>query len=540
MSPRPRPAGPAAASDNQSGTERTGSIRTLIARALSEWSLGDFAGCLQSLDDVGVGRHTSESILLRARALLRLQRAADAENWLRMTESQHIDDDAIATHTMLLGSAHSQLGEFDRAATSFAAVRLAQPHPTILTETAYYEALSLWQIRDYKAARAVLQPAIGARQDIVTARALQLLGFIAIAEQNFAESHRHFEAALESLIRCRALDRHLEATLLHALSIGYAEVDVRDPVELDRMAREFEWTDALVAEHVQTLRHIGLAYARRRQPDTALDRFLEAAAVQSDSPWTIAALSDAATLSLRLNEPVNAGGYLRRCARIAEDLCWEAVAGEARMALLHFATALARSGDGGKARRYLDCYHGRDRLGARLPALSALNFDSRLQSFERHAEGLVRGALGLPDAVPILADVVNEWRRLKYVSRSDEARDDIRALTHRSYHVGGAKQTAHDQNLETAATGTITVTMQQDRIIRQLVQGRTIAEIADDLVLAQKTVRNHLARLYTLFEVSGQSQLVVAILRNPELRRLFLSAVSGFIVYAAAGCCQTG
>ena len=534
MTPKPRPAQPNAPVQNELDSAQIGSDRALIHQASTKWSSGDFNGCLLDLDDIGIGRHTSVSILLRARALLRLQRADDAKKWLTMMESRHTGNDAIATHSMLLGSALSQLQQFDNAAALFESVRHVAPHPTIVTETAYYHALSLWQARKYPAARSVLQPAIRSEQDIVTARALQLLGFIEISEQNFAEAHRHFEAALQSLIGCRARDRHLEATLLHVLSIGEAEVEVRDPARLDRLTHDFEWTQSLVTEHAQTLRHIGLAYARTNQPGLALDRFIEAASVQCDSPWAILGFIEAANLLHRLGERVSAGAYLRMCDRIANDLCWDDVTGEARLALLHLAASTARNGDGGNARRYLDLYYARGRRGARLPPLSALNFDSRLQTFERHAEALVHGALGIVDAVQMLADVANDWRRVKYRSRYDEARDDIRALTHRSYDIGGGAENCDlDCNVdlpaddraaivERGSARTVTVTAQQDRIIRQLVCGRTIADIAEDLKLEQKTVRNHLVRVYALFDVSGQSQLLVTILRDAGLRKIFV------------------
>jgi DNA-binding CsgD family transcriptional regulator/tetratricopeptide (TPR) repeat protein len=467
-----------------------------------------------------------------------LQRAEDAKKWLQMMESLHADDDAVATHSMLLGSAFAQLQQFERAEALFESVQRASPHPTIVAETAYYRALSRWQSRDYKGARATLQPAIRAEQDIVTARALQLLGFVAVAEHDFAEAHRHFDAALHSLILCRARDKHLEATLLHALSIGQAEVDVRDPADLDKLARDFAWTDSLMTEHVQTLRHVGLAYARTGQPQEALDRMVEAASVNVASPWAVIGFSEAASLCHRLNERVSATFYLRKCTRIADGLSWEGITGEPRLALLHLATVLARSGDGTRARRYLDLYYSRERLGARLPALSALNFDSRLQSFERHAESVVRGALGLPDALPMLADVEQEWRRLKYGYRAEEAREDIRNLRHRFYQAGDAMSSigsdSDDKTLpltdKTVALsaggsdrpGTIKLTVQQDRIIRQLVHGRSIAEIANSLMLTRKTVRNHLARVYALFEVSTQSQLVATILGDPGLRRSLL------------------
>jgi hypothetical protein len=76
-----------------------------VRRALAMWSAGDFAGCVVQLDKIGLARHSPDSIFLRARALLRVHRIEEAEKWLRMMESRHSDEDALATHAMLLGNA---------------------------------------------------------------------------------------------------------------------------------------------------------------------------------------------------------------------------------------------------------------------------------------------------------------------------------------------------------------------------------------------------------------------------------------------------
>jgi tetratricopeptide (TPR) repeat protein len=167
------------------------------------WSAGDFDGCVVQLDEIGLARHSSDSILLRARALLRVHRIEEAEKWLRMVESRHSDEDAIATHAMLLGNACARLDKFERAAVLFDRARSVAMHPTVVAETAYYHALALWQARDYKTARSVLQPAVVAEQDNVSARALQLLGFIGVAEGKYAEAHTSFELALATLSRCQ-------------------------------------------------------------------------------------------------------------------------------------------------------------------------------------------------------------------------------------------------------------------------------------------------------------------------------------------------
>jgi hypothetical protein len=96
-----------------------GSDRARVRQALAMWSAGDFDGCVVQLDEIGLARHSSDRILLRARALLRVHRIEEAEKWLRMMESRHSDEDAIATHAVLLENGCARLDKFDRAAVLF-------------------------------------------------------------------------------------------------------------------------------------------------------------------------------------------------------------------------------------------------------------------------------------------------------------------------------------------------------------------------------------------------------------------------------------
>ncbi len=510
--------------------------RVYVREALAMWGAGDFEGCIAQLDYIGLNRHTSDSIFLRARALLRIHRLEDASKWLRLTADLHTDEDAIATHAMLLGNVCARFEHFDDAAKLFDRARGVGPHRTIIAETAYYHALALWQARDYRAARSIIEPALVTDQDIVSARGRQLIGFIATAEGKFAEAYDHFGLAIAALGRCRAKDSHLQATLLHALSIIEAEVQPRDPARLDRLASDMPWTSNLIMEQVQTLRHIGLAYARSGMPELAIARFMEAGRVSVRSPWAIIGFTEAAELLRRSNEPLGAKGCLSICVDIAERLQWDNVDGEARLALLQLSAGLARAGDGERGRRFLDLYYGPNRHGARLSAqhsLNSLNFDARLANFERHSEGVIRGALENRDAYSMLADVSEAWRRVKYVYRAREARDDLRALTHRSYRYAvdqplDRHPTVANADEDTVATITeplkpkqFTLTAQQDRVIRRLVDGCTVAQIATDLAIEQKTVRGHLSKLFAMFEVKKQGPLVAAIMGDAQLRKYF-------------------
>ena len=533
-----------------------------IRQALAFWSAGNFDACIDETGKLALNSHTSESIFIRARALLRVNRAADAEAWLRVMASRHSSEDALATHNMLLGNASARLSNFEHAATLFDRARSGAPHPTIVAETAYYHALALWQSREFRAARKALLPAVALKHDIVSVRSQQLLGFVAIAEGKFSEADTHFWSALESLSGCVARDSHLEATILHQLSISGAEVTLCDPERLVQRVRGLQWTANLVMEQVQTLRHIGLAYARLGESQSAIAHFIEAGDVMPKSPWAVIGYAEAANLCYSLNEPIGASAFLRTARFVADHhVRWQSVDKEGRLALLQLAMVVARSGDGTQARVYLDLYEEADRLGVRLPTLSALNLDLRLECFENHARGVVHRALNLPDAFALLSAVALSWRRLKYDYRSAEARDDVRTLTHRSYAFAkpGERRSAEcappalsddrvhsnpiatdDRNRVSARVASavpkrtsvcppelmqrITITERQDAIIRLLVMGCSIEDIASELGLQPKTVRNHLSNLYVMFGVDGQLQLVATIWSDPALRESFAVA----------------
>jgi DNA-binding NarL/FixJ family response regulator len=164
-----------------------------------------------------------------------------------------------------------------------------------------------------------------------------------------------------------------------------------------------------------------------------------------------------------------------------------------------------------------------------------------LQVIERHAEGVVCGALEGTDALSTLSEVSLEWQRLQYRFSAEETRDDVRALSHRSCDRGrdedlrqpgrcsyaptsGVQMSVFVEGTRTAKS--ITVTRRQNQIIRHFVQGLTVAEVAKALALEEKTVRNHLSKLYSMFEVPGLPQLIAAILRDDRLRGCFTGSAA--------------
>jgi hypothetical protein len=59
-------------------------MNALATDARECWQSGAFEDCLRELDEIPLARHSSETIFLRARALLRLGRSREAFDWLRL------------------------------------------------------------------------------------------------------------------------------------------------------------------------------------------------------------------------------------------------------------------------------------------------------------------------------------------------------------------------------------------------------------------------------------------------------------------------
>jgi DNA-binding NarL/FixJ family response regulator len=479
-------------------------LDTLATNARERWQAGAFDDCLRELDEIPLARHSSETIFLRARALLRLGRSREAFDWLRLNELVHTSDDARATHAMLLGAAAERSDDHRTAVELFDRVQATHPHPTILAETAYYHALALWRHGRVDAARAALVEALEPGHDIVGARARALGGWIEIANGRFEDAAAEFATCLDLLGRCVESDDHLRATVLYAQAIIEAEVRQRNLAALDRATAQASWTDDLLETHAQTLRHIGLAYARAGQTETAFARIVAAARLEPRSPWSVLAFAECANVAEALGEIHSARAYVLLAAADAEEIDWSTTEGEASFALLILALAAGRLRDAFRAVRYRELYLANKRLSD----LSASAHDARVATFELHVDGVVRAAAGdLAGASTALSDAAHRWGRIGYVWRAAEARRDLRALTHYEYAVAGSVDHEASAGRPDIADR-ITLTVEQDRVFRLALEGHSATEIGRKIYRAPSTVRNHLSAIYHLLDVRNRAELV--------------------------------
>jgi DNA-binding CsgD family transcriptional regulator len=481
-----------------------------IAAAIRLWADGDFASCLRELDDIAFDAQTSESVLIRARALLRLDRVDAAETWLHLTASKHSTSDTRATYLMLAGSAAARLRKPMLAHELFDEAERLLPHKSVCAELAYYRALEQWQEGRNDDARTTLALALDPAEDIIYARALSLVGWTHVAEQRYAEGAKVFGDALIALRHCRNKDAHLYATLLHATAIGVAELPSGDAQRLAGEVEEFPWTAGELDEHFQTLRHIGLAFVRRGQIEPAFRNFVRAADLAPRSAWAVLAYADCAAAAASMNEPHGARAFLQFACAASEHVNWNLVEGEARLALLQLALALARFGKSGRARRYVAQFGE----SVNFSSLSALRDDPRAAIYRRHVDAVVAGASGETSATATLEEVRQSWAAIGYHWRALEAEQDIKDVAAAQAQ---AAATEFPAVVPAPHSDEPHMTEEQRRLMRLVLEGRSRKEIAAHLNLSINTVRNYLSVLYRLFQVSTRSELIVRCIKDERV-----------------------
>lgn len=471
------------------------------------WEKGEFELCLWALErlsevpsgayETAYGAYDSAAIVLRARALIRLRSIDIAREWLAQTATQFADrtgDDA-AVHAMLNGQVHAASREFAEAESCFTRARFCNPDSRIAAEIDYCSALSAYQQGNFSSARRLIEGSLQHAPDIVSVRIRALRGLIGTAQERYQESYRDFSRALEAVKLCSVQDIQLSASILYALAVLAAELQLGDPQRLDIEYSKMRWATSLAGERTQMLRHIGLAYLHSGDRDRAITRFVSSTEVAPGTPWSIFGFVEIATVALAQGEDLGPQALARKAMSIAEHIGWKRITGEQRLSLLLLAQLLARMGDAVRARTYRDLYYEHDRG---VSCMGALKPDTRLLALERHVEGCVAGALGVRDeACSILETIHEEWLRIGCTFRAREAKEDLDRI---------------DPSRDSYRTSIVRprLSSRDEQMVSLIIEGKTNQELGEHFHIAVNTVKNTVLKLYSKFNVHNRTQLVVA------------------------------
>jgi DNA-binding CsgD family transcriptional regulator len=519
------------------------------AQALRAWNRGDHNATLNIVEFLPTSRHSPESLLLCARALILNDRLSDAREWLNRSVSSHCTPNNRAIQLMLQAVIESRERNTLGAEALFARALELKPHHRLRAEINYERALAQFVAQRRDDARVTLR-AIRPYPDIVSVKAIELEGRLYSACGDYRSAHAAFSTALTALKTCPEIDMSLRASLLCKFAEIVAELD---DDQGDRLVQETEsvtWSQIVVGEQVQTLRYIGLVHRRAGRLDEAMRLFGEASSIAPGSPWQVLGVAECACLCIDQESSWGARGYVAQAQCLVEQIEWATVRDEQRMALLVLAQALARLKDAVAARTLLEMY--RHTSQSQSPKADTAVNDDRLSTYAQHTTGLVHAACGdVATGREVLSGVHLAWSRIGYRWRALEALNDIKHIDPRrmpDWLLNGAnnvhhKMLARNERTSNQAGKEISGAELRERFAQQYdiplrlaeilqltVRGRSNKEIALEVDGSERTVKNKVNRLYRIVGVktsgaNSRAKLVARCMSDIAARGISVSDV---------------
>ncbi|MDP9150815.1 MAG: hypothetical protein M3O36_12865, partial [Myxococcota bacterium] len=504
-------------------------LAVAIASARNAWLRADFRACIETLEPLGLRAGDTddgaEGLLLYGRALLRSEQPLKAKQLLAPAIGTFCTADAECTAGMLHAAAVTRCDTPDDGLALLR--RLVEQaeclgaHRAIRTEISYYCALAHWANQELEPAARCAREVEQAHLDVLSVRATQLLGFIALAQQRYSDALERFRLALAAYRVCYERDRDLVEQILVQIATLEAQLrsrgmpgSYRSPsarrVPGDAFGSgastprcQIKWLDAWQHAHDGDVR-------------AALRSMRESEFAAPTQPWKIFALAGRASISASFGESENAREVALHAAKLAEGVEWDLTRGEERFALILLAEALAGL-EPAESARVLARF---DAIGSKLDDLQFAGSDPRKLALVSYVRGLVVRARGdgararalLKDAQRGFEASGHLWRaalafvELDATHAPGESRTDFyleqAALVVRD-HFPSSFLTRRLGRWNHAYSDPIAarLTRAQRQILRYALDGYGAKEIASSTGRSVKTIGNQLASLHEAFGV---------------------------------------
>lgn len=500
-------------------------IAQSLAAGRYAWGRGRFDACLSALAEIPLpppGEERVEYVLLMARAYLRTERPAEAVALLGPLADTLGDGDAVATARMLLGSALVRCGDVGPGTRLLdETAQVPGLHPTIAAEIDCYRALARRATEEYDLADELAQRCEAANADIISVRATQLRGFLALDRGRFPEAHRLFCRAADAYSRCVERDANLEANIVS--KIAQIECETREAGFRGGHEERYRKPLPTVKGPAALVRVAfdGLAFALDGDAERATELAWAAERYAQSDPDRVYAIVGRAGISRLIGEPCAARRQAEHAAEIAEGIAWESTLRDERIALLTLADELSRH-DVGRAEWAWNRY-----LALRTPVDSLIRYgaSSVIAARERYVLGLMHRARGrYEDAHHALAEAASSFHAIGHLWRAALAWIEI-AGTPGSEHRRSSALSAARLIARTHFPASFLVRMSemaQDasepsgphltpaerEVLRLAREGRGQREIAERMGCGYHTVRSHMQHIFRKFGVHSVPRLL--------------------------------
>jgi len=462
-----------------------------------------------------------ELALLRARVLLRLQRPQDAIAAISACAFTPATTDALVSSQALLGFAYVRVGDAVRGMDLLneAQARAREAHPTIRAELLLHRGIAHYLCGDREQAESLLMT-VPTDADMISARALEWRGWIAIAGARYEHAARAFGASYAAIRACRWRDRFVEASVLQGLATLGAETMLLDGwAEIEEHIRGFDWdVDGLGVPRFW----VALLCASVREllgdVDGALawSRLAEARAPNEASRAT--SLCRTASIFRGIGERRAHLEFADRARELYDTISARDVPGDHHALPLFIAEELAYAARAAQARDLLAAYRRRTAAGA--PAVGG---EDRHAGLVAAIEGLIAEAA--EDRVTAVKCYSKSFRILRRGARRRAVEVALRlarvtgsaryvayanaalASVHPDYWMAREARALHSGE-------TPTLTDHQRTILLLVAQGKTYKEIASKLGRSWKTISNSVEHLRGKFGAATRGELVARALQH--------------------------
>jgi DNA-binding CsgD family transcriptional regulator len=488
------------------------------------WFAGEFEHCLELCDAVRL-RDSETRIhiaLLRARALLRLDRADDAVRTLHDIESIPSATDEALTTRMLIGAAHVRRGHVGKGLSLLIAAQrdAGAAHRTIRSEIALNIGLAHYARRELAAAECALA-LVPNDADLVHARAVQYRAWIALARDNSEQAAALFIAALHALDACRNYDRFFDANCARALAHLGAERLDRDTWAFVRSRRSrIDWSADGLAQPRFFIAYCAATYQLdvEGNPLEAAREAREAERVAPSEAYRVQARCKRAAIARHSGEPLSHRDHVESAAELLAKRDPADFSGDEKIVPLILAEELAAI-DPGRAQAMFILHR---QLLPLSPALSATQTRST-DAYRAAIEAAVLEHAGARDAAVRryreAFDVLSVAGYTRHAAMS--ALRITQLIGDRKFQSYAARVTSHlspqswlRRELVVATSQNVRLTTVQREVLSLICQGKSNPEIARLRKRSLHTIRNLVARLFEIFGVSSREELAVQSVRR--------------------------
>ena len=514
-----------------------------IAAAREAYIRGDLDAVCSLLGNRRLGAEAPvEARLLRARALLRLQRPTDVVDELPAEDLPAIVDvDERMTAWMLHGSAIARLDN-ERGRSLLADVAAAaareRAHVALRAEISHYRAMASWSAGLLDEAERFAIEAERSGRDVLAVRATQLRGFIAAGRHDpdrYTTALELFRVAFRAYGRCRERDVVLASVILAQIASLEQTLRSAAVTGTHRGARGRTLPGASFGPAIASPIRLRLCYhdawlfALDGADVEAFRTMRNANELASTPAWEVWARAVRAAIAVVCGEAAGARTFADSAAELASTVDWNATKDDERIAFLHLAEVYAYLGDVTAGERAFARFNAITGPVDNTQALYAS--DPRFEGWLVHVRGLLlRGRGDSRGAGAAFATAAAAFRSCGYLWREaltlieldatpmcgaggahlDRAVAMIRTNFPRSFvarRVRGWWKVPLDPVLST-------LTPAERDVLRHLLEGRSKSEIAEETGRSYNTVRTQVGALHRKIGTSSEHQIVAECARR--------------------------